>query len=103
MSLRRLPHLTAAALFMLLLAAPLCAQSGVRPHPTPKPNDDEETESIFTEEVRIPVFAFDAKGNFDAALAVDDVLVVEGELPQQDKSVRRRPRSGVMSFRPRSD
>jgi VWFA-related protein len=95
MALRRLPNLLASALLVLLLAAPLCAQSGVRPRPTPKP-DEEETESIYTEEVRIPVFAFDEKGNFDAALAVDDVLVVEDDVPQQVKSVRRTPASVVL-------
>src|SRR5215207_7038692 len=95
MFFRRLPNLTASALFVLLLAAPLCAQSGVRPRPTPKP-DDEETESVYTEEVRIPVFAFDEKGNFDAALATDDVLVVEDDVPQQVKSVRRTPASVVL-------
>jgi VWFA-related protein len=95
MSLRRLPSLLASALFVLLLAAPLCAQSGVRPRPTPKP-DEEETESIYTEEVRIPVFAFDEKGNFDATLAVEDVLVVEDDVPQQVKSVRRTPASVVL-------
>ncbi len=96
MSLRRLPNLLASALFVLLLAAPLCAQSGVRPRPMPKPDDEEEAESIFTEEVRIPVFAFDEKGNFDAALAVEDVLVVEDDVPQQVKSVRRTPASVVL-------
>src|SRR5689334_915554 len=97
MSLRRLRNLLTSALFVLLLAAPLWAQSGVRPRPTPKPDDDdEETESIFTEEVRIPVFAFDEKGNFDAALAVEDVLVVEDDVPQQVKSVRRTPASVVL-------
>jgi len=95
MFLRRLPHLTASALFALLLAAHASAQSGVRPRPTPTP-DDEETESVFTEEVRIPVFAFDEKGNFDAALATDDVLVVEDDVPQQVKSVRRTPASVVL-------
>lgn len=95
MFLRRLPNLTASALFVLLLAAPLCAQSGVRPRPTPKP-DDEEAERVYTEEVRIPVFAFDEKGNFDIGLAVEDVLVVEDEVPQQVKSVRRTPASVVL-------
>ena len=95
MFLRRLPNLFVSALFVLLLAAPLCAQSGVRPRPTPKP-EEEETESIYTEEVRIPVFAFDEKGNFDATLAVDDVLVVEDDVPQQVKSVRRTPASVVL-------
>jgi VWFA-related protein len=95
MSLRRLPHLTASALFALLLAAPAWAQSGVRPRPTPTP-DDGEAESVYVEEVRIPVFAFDEKGNFDAALAVDDVLVVEDDVPQQVRSVRRTPASVVL-------
>src|SRR5215210_2318719 len=96
MFLRRLPNLFASALLLLLLAAPLCAQSGVRPRPTPKPNDEDEAESVYTEEVRIPVFAFDEKGNFDATLAVDDVLVVEDDVPQQVKSVRRTPASVVL-------
>ena len=95
MSLSRLPNLFASALLLLLLAAPLCAQSGVRPRPTPKP-DEEETESIYTEEVRIPVFAFDEKGNFEATLAVEDVLVVEDNVPQQVRSVRRTPASVVL-------
>ncbi|HEX8118407.1 MAG TPA: VWA domain-containing protein [Pyrinomonadaceae bacterium] len=92
----RLPNLAWGALLLLLLAAPLCAQSGVRPRPTPKPDDDEEAERVFTEEVRIPVFAFDEKGNFDVGLSVDDVLVVEDEVPQQVKSVRRTPASVVL-------
>lgn len=96
MSLRRLPRLLVSALFVLLLAAPLCAQSGVRPRPTPKPPEDEETESVYTEEVRVPVFAFDEKGNFDGTLSVDDVLIVEDDVPQQVKSVRRTPASVVL-------
>ena len=96
MSLRRLPNMPLGALFVLLLAAPLCAQSGVRPRPTPKPADDEEAESVYTEEVRIPVFAFDEKGNFDGTLALDDVLIVEDDVPQQVKSVRRTPASVVL-------
>src|SRR5829696_5155961 len=88
MFFRRLPNLTASALFVLLLAAPLCAQSGVRPRPTPKP-EEEETESVYVEEVRIPVFAFDEKGNFESTLAEDDV-------PQLVKSVRRTPASVVV-------
>jgi VWFA-related protein len=96
MFFRRLPNLIVCALFVLTLAAPLCAQSGVRPRPTPKPAEDEEAESVYTEEVRIPVFAFDEKGNFDATLAVEDVLVVEDDVPQQVKSVRRTPASVVL-------
>src|SRR5215211_224076 len=95
MALRRLPNLLTSALLVLLLDAPLCAQRGVRPRPTPKP-EEEETESVYTEEVRIPVFAFDEKGQFDANLAVEDVLVNEDNVPQQVKSVRRTPASVVL-------
>ena len=96
MSLRRLPPSLASALLVLLFAAPLCAQSGVRPRPTPTP--EEETESVFVEEVRIPVFAYDEKGRIDQRLEVDDVLVVEDEVPQQVKSVRRTPASVVLAL-----
>ncbi len=74
------------------------AQSGVRPKPTPTPGDAEETEAIFIEEVRIPVFAFDDEGRFDSRLEVDDVLVVEDDVPQQVKSVQRVPASVVLLF-----
>ncbi|MDT7780328.1 MAG: Ca-activated chloride channel [Acidobacteriota bacterium] len=93
MSLRRLSHAFFSACFTLLLAAPLCsAQSGVHPRPQPSPAD-EEAESVYVEEVRIPVFAYDEKGRFDPHLEVDDVLVVEDDVPQQVKSVRRTPAS----------
>lgn len=87
--------LVSAAFILLLLAAPLRAQSGIHPKPTPTPQE-EEAESIYTEEVRIPVFAFDEQGRFDPRLEVDDVLVVEDGVPQQVKSVRRTPASVLL-------
>ncbi|HJQ34073.1 MAG TPA: VWA domain-containing protein [Pyrinomonadaceae bacterium] len=96
MLLRRLPLILFSAAFIILLgAAPLRAQSGVRPRPTPTP-EDEETESVYTEEVRLPVFAYDEEGRIDQRLEVDDVLVVEDDVPQQVKSVRRTPASVVL-------
>jgi VWFA-related protein len=95
MSLRRLPPIIFSVAFILLLAAPLRAQSGVRPRPTPTP-EDEETETVYTEEVRLPVFAYDEEGHIDQRLEVDDVLVVEDDVPQQVKSVRRTPASVVL-------
>ena len=62
MSLRSLPSIFFGAAFVILLAAaPARAQSGVRPKPTPTPQDD-EAERIYTEEVRLPVFAYDENG-----------------------------------------
>jgi VWFA-related protein len=76
----------------ILPAATAHAQSGVRPKPTP-PDEDER---VFTEEVRIPVFATDERGRFDPALEIPDVLVVEDDVPQQVKSVRRIPASVLL-------
>ena len=77
---------------VLILADSTRAQSGVRPKPTPA----EEDVRVFTEEVRIPVFAYDEKGRFDPSLEMSDVLVVEEDVPQQVKSVRRIPASVVL-------
>jgi VWFA-related protein len=94
MFLRRPSLIFASAAFVITLAATPRAQSGVHPKPTPTPDD--EAESIYTEEVRIPVFAFDDTGKFDPRLEVDDVLVVEDGVPQQVKSVRRTPASVLL-------
>lgn len=88
--------LSALVLLSSLAARPSPAQSGVHPKPTPTPREDEETERVYTEEVRIPVFAFDENGKFDPSLEVDDVLVVEDGVPQQVKSVRRTPASVLL-------
>ena len=79
-----------ASVFILPAAAH--AQSGVRPKPTPA----DEDERVYTEEVRIPVFATDERGRFDPALEIPDVLVVEDDVPQQVKSVRRIPASVLL-------
>ena len=102
MFLRRLPFIFASAAFVVLSAAALFsttghAQSGVRVRPTPTP-EDEEAERVYIEEVRLPVFAYDEKGRFDPGLSVDDVLVVEDNVPQQVKSVRRTHASVVLAL-----
>lgn len=74
------------------------AQSGVRPKPTPTPAEQEDTEQVFVEEVRLPVFAYDEEGRFDPHLEIDDVLVVEDDVPQQVQSVRRVPASVLLLF-----
>jgi VWFA-related protein len=84
-----------ALLLTVLFAAPAAAQSGVRPRPTPTPDED-EAERVYTEEVRIPVFAYDEKGRSDNRLEVDDVLVIEDGVPQRVRSVRRVPASVLL-------
>jgi VWFA-related protein len=95
------PRRAAVAFFvhvfaLALAAASVSAQSGVRPLPSPAPDAEEEAERVYTEEVRLPVFAYDEKGRFDRRLEVDDVLVVEDGVPQQVRSVQRVPASVVL-------
>jgi VWFA-related protein len=81
--------------FVALAVAPALAQSGIHPKPSPTPQED-ETERVYTEEVRLPVFAYDEKGRPDIHLEKDDVLVVEDDVPQEVRSVRRIPASVVL-------
>jgi VWFA-related protein len=93
---RRAPQAILGLVFALaLVAPPIFAQSGIRPRPTPEAQED-EAERVYTEEVRIPVFAYDEKGRFDPRLEVDDVLVVEDNVPQQVRSVQRVPASVLL-------
>lgn len=93
----RRAHLCLAAFIFTLTVAPcLYAQAGVsvlKPAPTPTPAAREEQDqvTIFTEEVRLPVVAFDDYGHFDPSLEMDDVLVLEDGVLQPIRSVRRVP------------
>ena len=84
------------ALILVFSAAPrVLAQSG-RPTPIPtpqKPADDQEPVKVFTEEVRLPLVAFDDYGYFDPTLELDDVLVIEDGVQQQVRSIRHTPAS----------
>ncbi len=97
MQLRRaLLLLTAAAVALpaTLFAPASRAQSGrVIPRPTPERDDQIR---VYTEEVRIPVFARDEWGRFDPSLEADDVLVLEDGVPQKVRSLRRIPASVLL-------
>lgn len=88
------------ALFTLSAFAvePAQTQTGeTKPLPSPTPRtDDQDRVKIFTEEVFLPIIAYDAFGNFDAALTPDDVLVMEDGISQQVKSARRIPLNLVL-------
>lgn len=57
-----------------------------------KPDDkDQEKVKVFTEEVRLPIVAFDAYGHYDPTLELDDVLVLEDGVAQQLRSLRHIP------------
>lgn len=83
-----------AALALIFFAPHTRAQSG-RVAPKPSPSPDEQIK-VYTEEVRIPVFARDDYGHFDPSLEANDVLVLEDNVPQVVRSIRRIPASVLL-------
>lgn len=73
----------------------LAQQPPVPPKPSPQPAPAEEQESekvkVLTEEVRLPVIAFNEYDRFDPTLVPDDILVLEDDVPQSVNSVRYVP------------
>jgi len=59
--------------------------------PAPQKPEDQERVRVFTEEVRLPVMAYDAYGHYDPTLELDDVLVLEDGVAQQLRSLRHIP------------
>lgn len=69
------------------------AQEGVAPPKLSASDEhkDQEQIKVLTEEVRLPIVAFDEFGHADPSLEVQDVLVLEDNVPQEVRSVRRVP------------
>ncbi|HEY1402945.1 MAG TPA: VWA domain-containing protein, partial [Pyrinomonadaceae bacterium] len=82
-----------SVLFLLSLATNSHAQSG---RIVPKPTSDDDQIRVYTEEVRLPVFARDEFGRFDPTLEKDDIVVLEDNVKQQVRSIRRIPASVVL-------
>lgn len=79
--------------FVLLLIITLHAQSG---RVIPKPTPADEQIRVYTEEVRIPLFARDQYGRFDPTLERDDVVILEDNVQQQIRSIKRIPASVLL-------
>jgi VWFA-related protein len=81
--------------FSIFMTASLCeAQQGTSVPAVPPARverDEQEQVKVYTEEVFLPVVAYDDGGRFDPTLETDDVLVLEDDVPQQVQSVRRIP------------
>lgn len=78
-------------LFLLIFASFANAQSGRNtPTPTPTPTDD-DTEKVFTEEVKLNVIAFDEEGKFFNGVKAEDLVITENNTLHQASSVRRIP------------
>ena len=87
--LKRTTGLFVIAAFFALAVTQISSQEPAKPQPSPSPTPD--TVKVFTEEVRLPVVAFDAYGHYDPTLELDDVLVLEDGVAQQIRSVRHVP------------
>src|ERR1044072_8011683 len=81
-----------APILRLSASVPLCVaqQQAVQEEP--------ETVKVYTEEVRLPVVAYDDRERFDPTLTADDVLVLEDGVPQRVRSVRRVPANILLVF-----
>ncbi len=85
-----------AAAFACAAQQPAPAQTAT-PTPTATPAlEEQEPVKVYTQEVRLPVVAYDDRERFDPTLSTDDVLVLEDGVPQVVKSVRRVPASVLL-------
>jgi VWFA-related protein len=94
-----------ALLITILSAACVCrAQQIAQPAPTFTPTPappspaDQEMLKVFTQEVRLPVAAFDAFERFDPTLEARDLVVLEDDVPQEVRSISRAPASVLIVF-----
>jgi VWFA-related protein len=77
---------------VFLLLASVSAQT--EPAPQQPLKSDDPTQDILrisTEEIRIPVFAFDGRGHFDPTVSTEDLLVREDGVAQKITGVYRVP------------
>ncbi|HEV8430627.1 MAG TPA: VWA domain-containing protein [Pyrinomonadaceae bacterium] len=93
MWLKRTTGLLVMAALLTFAATQSSSQQSAKPQASPSPTPEKEQESVkvFTEEVRLPVVAFDSYGHYDPTLELDDILVLEDGVAQQLRSVRHVP------------
>ena len=70
------------------LAVSHYAQSG---RPTPLPPKDDDTEKVFTEEIKLNVLAFNDEGKFAPDVKKEDLVITENNILHQASSLRRIP------------
>ena len=90
--LKRTTGLLIIVALFAVAATQISSQEPAKPQPSPSPSPTpEDSVRVFTEEVRLPVMAFDSYGHYDPTLELDDVLVLEDGVAQQIRSVRHVP------------
>lgn len=62
-------------------------------NPLPTPIEDDQPETVFTEEIKINVSAFDRFGDFKDNVGLEDLVIIEDGRLHQANSVRRIPAS----------
>lgn len=58
---------------------------------TPTPTPEDETEKVFSEEIKLNILAFDKSGKFASGVTKDDLVITEDGRIHQASSVRRIP------------
>jgi len=93
--LKRITGLLVVVALFAVAATQISSQEPAKPpaapQPSPTPEKEQDSVRVFTEEVRLPVMAFDAYGHYDPTLVLDDVLVLEDGVAQQLRSLRHIP------------
>src|SRR5437879_2881874 len=82
-------------------ASDCCAQQTPAAPAPQSPTGEREGQDplkIYTQEVRLPIVAYDDHERFDPTLAPEDILVIEDGVPQQVRSVRRVPANILLVF-----
>ena len=79
--------------FSLIAAILAVSVSSHAQNPTPTPVVDDTPETVFTEEIKLNVSAFDLKGNFVSKVEKRDLVIVEDNRLHQANSIRRIPAS----------
>lgn len=101
----RLRHLifTFVALVCFLVTSPSTRAQTTATEPSPSPQtspagneQQQEPIKVFTEEVVIPVSAYDEQNRFDLTMELRDVLLLEDGVPQETTSLRRIPASVLL-------
>jgi len=89
--LKRTTGLVVIVALLSFAATQSSSQEPAKPQPSPSPTPEQESVKVFTEEVRLPVVAFDSYGHYDPTLELNDVLVLEDGVAQQLRSLRHVP------------
>ena len=76
-----------SSIFVLLSC--ICVTKSQTPNPTPPP--DEEIEKVFTEEIKLNVFATDQNGKFVSGVKKEDLVINEDGRLHQATSIKRIP------------